>query len=87
MIYFFCHIGTLTNLPDPDPPKSSSTDATTADSESTQEAPHAQLSLKIILPLISVILLTLLGTMLIIANVYKARKDKKKPTNPLETLT
>ena len=83
MNYNISHAETLTEFPYPDPIES--TDSVPAPTD--HEMSHAQLPLKIVLPLISVILLTLLGVTLIIANVYKARKDKQTSTNPLESLT
>lgn len=74
------HTGTITKLPDAE---SNSQPVPTVGSETS----HTSLPIKIALPLVSVILLTLLGVILIIANIYKARKDKKKSPNPLESLT
>ena len=48
---------------------------------------HTSLPVKIALPLVSVILLMLLGGTLIIGNIYKARKEKRKSSNPLESVT
>ena len=84
---YISHTGTITKFPDPDPTENTDTTDTTIESESDHETTHASLPLKIILPLISVVLLTLLGVTLIIANIYKGRKDKRKSTNPLESLT
>ena len=86
MNYNISRAETLTEFPYPDPIESTDS-ADSVPASTDHEMSHAQLPLKIVLPLISVILLTLLGVTLIIANVYKAKKDKQTSTNPLESLT
>ena len=84
---------TITEPPDSDTDSTESIgtvnlpSASTVDSDAIPASTTPQLVLPVVLSCFSVIVLTLIGVAVIIANIWRARRKKKTATNPLEALT